>query len=225
MRRIRGLEIIFLKTKKQQGITSKISAFGPIFCTLVFMVTFGFRISLLKMKIPIPAFLTLLTSLWIACSPAESQQQTHVHHIPDTLWLNLAENISTDISQPGVKTLAVAEDPVFGPGQRYLALDFDSLIRATWPTQSTQPSGYRINFLTNDRYNVSMDLNDVLAGGGYLALTDLGAPQGERWQPLQVGATAKDLNPFYLVWASPPAPDAARVWPYGLERIYLVKED
>ena len=162
------------------------------------------------------AVLLIFLGWAVGTPPPTDRGQDRSAQLPSTQATS-ADIFSLDLTQSAlpprtIRTIHVENEALFSRPAHYQAIDFDFLLCQAFPIHAfpideLKPSGCRIFFRTHDNYNVSLSLDQVLSGGGYLAGQDMVVALGRRWQPLEVDGSAKDLHPFYLVWTARAAPE------------------
>ncbi len=120
--------------------------------------------------------------------------------------------------------VAIAKDPVYQTGKRFLAYPLRPLIRMLGKRFAGDPQQAVLVFTAVDGYKVSMAYADALAEDGYLAYRDLDAAQGD-WIAFEFGRERITPGPFYLVWSKPGIDKWRYPWPFQLQRIALQPVD
>lgn len=172
------------------------------------------------------AVLLIFLGWAVGTPPPTDRGQDRSAQLPSTQATS-ADIFSLDLTQLAlpsrtIRTIHVENEALFFRPAHYQAIDFDSLLRQAFPIDELKPLGCRIFFRTHDNHNVSLSLDQVLSGGGYLAGQDIAASLGGRWQPLEVDGSAKDLRLFLLGLDCSSCSRPALIWPYDLETVLLV---
>ncbi|MCB0569623.1 MAG: cytochrome c [Phaeodactylibacter sp.] len=114
----------------------------------------------------------------------------------------------------------------FGPGgqeaREYRAIALEKVLRSHYGGLLDGPTADSmvLSFICKDGYSPFLPLKQAMDAHGYLAFKAHNAPMGKDWPD----SLAEAYPPFYLVWDVPRDSVSDYPWPYGLERIQLVRQ-
>lgn len=113
----------------------------------------------------------------------------------------------------------VADDPVYGGERRYRGIALKDALAAIPEIEDLARRGALAVFHAADGYSAAMNLDRALNAGGILAIRELGAPPGHRWEPIEQGGREVSPGPLYLVWPKAESGDPRYVWPYQIQSV------
>lgn len=113
------------------------------------------------------------------------------------------------------------DDPVYKRKQRYEGFWLSDVLKELGAAGKLQPDLY-LRFRCKDGYLPIMPLARAQGGKALIAIRDLGAPAGKKWQPRPEGGANSTPEPSYLVWVSSSGDPDEYPWPYQMVAIELV---
>jgi mono/diheme cytochrome c family protein len=110
-----------------------------------------------------------------------------------------------------------AFDPYYGKPKTYRALPLDRVLNEGFAGSDLALREQHFVLAAIDGYTVPIDGSALLAGGAYIAIEDVDAPQ---WQP--IGPQQANPGPYYLVWRGKDQVDLALYpRPWQLARVEI----
>ncbi|MEQ8211542.1 MAG: TIGR03792 family protein [Lacipirellulaceae bacterium] len=120
--------------------------------------------------------------------------------------------------------IVIEKDLSYGQRKRYRALPLKAAIASMFDLSSYDLATTKVVFHCKDDYQASMQLENALASAGWLALSDLEAPELSDWIPISKGGKEKFPGPSYVVWKEQLGSYQEYPWPYAILSIELVSE-
>lgn len=138
---------------------------------------------------------------------------------PATFSIN--EESIAQLSKQHSLAYAEVNDPVYKRMQRYQGFWLADVLKDLDHRDRPDADIY-VRFRCKDGYLPIMPLTRALRGKALIAIRDMNASQGERWQPLLENGSPSTPAPSYLVWISPPGDPEEYPWPYQMTAIELI---
>jgi len=140
----------------------------------------------------------------------------------ETKFISIDLDSLRPIVFPKATTINVNYDHSLKKAKQYEAYPFQPVWDYLIKQYDLDTATAQVVFECKDGYLASNTLAELYqAGGGYLAFRDLEASEGEMW-PTKI---EEKFSPYYFVWKDIPKGDHQLVWPYGLVKLRLFKDD
>lgn len=121
--------------------------------------------------------------------------------------------------KPKLQIVAVEHDPVYRAPKSYRAFPLADLLETLKLPKSLNANDAVIVFTSVDGYKVSMAYQDALRAHGYIAVSDVAAPDNQSWTRFKFGKQSMTPAPYYLVWTAKGLDEWRYPWPFQMAEI------
>ena len=117
--------------------------------------------------------------------------------------------------------ITITNDPVYHKVKKYKAVNALALLKSQVDVSTIDIKNTKIIFECMDGYKPEMPLELFLNSKVFLAIEDMDATKGTKWEKIIKNGNEMDAAPFYIVYESVSEKDSRYKWPYNLIKLYL----
>ena len=165
-------------------------------------------------------FILLITFSFISCNQKKVQKTQTKSSIQKEIVLDLVDLQSK--KKLGKDTIiTITNDPVYHKVKKYKAVNALALLKSQVDVSTIDIKNTKIIFECMDGYKPEMPLELFLNSKVFLAIEDMDATKGTKWEKIIKNGNEMDAAPFYIVYESVSEKDSRYKWPYNLIKLYL----
>lgn len=172
----------------------------------------------------------LLSVVYISCNNSKTTEnkdslQVSKTGIPqesanDSLTIDLLDLKAKGLLK-NTQVIIVKNDPVYHKIKKFNALRLKELLEKYSSMESLIAADTKVVFECEDGYKPEMPLEKLLLAKAFLAVSDVDAPKGRKWEQIFKDGHEMKAEPFYVVYEGISPEDGTYKWPYNLVKIHF----